>query len=234
MGKGCWLWTGLVALVAASLARGEGRAVSAKGPERAWIQALAKEPWAHRADVRQVLEQATLVSQGVAEKFPCKPQQYYWLLDHPHRAVSAWRRLGAKCVSIVPREDGFFVWNDGQGSEVVWEIVQRGPGQHVWYAEGKVKPAPLVPAVPVKAVAVLRYQETAPAEGGGTVIEHQALLCAATDNKTAVMITRLLGPAAPRMAEQGLGQLQMFFGGLSWYLLRHPEQTPLLLQPEKE
>jgi hypothetical protein len=32
------------------------------------------------------------------------------------------------------------------------------------------------------------------------------------------LAARILGASAPRMAEQYLGQLQMFYGGMAWYL----------------
>src|ERR1700682_4828677 len=75
--------------------------------------------------VRQVLEKAMLAGRGPAETFNCRPEQYAWFLDHPDRAVVAWRRLGAKCVSINPRGDGKFSWADESGSEVVWETVYK-------------------------------------------------------------------------------------------------------------
>src|SRR4051812_15168635 len=56
--------------------------------------------------VRQVLDKPILTGRGPAESFTCRPEQYAWFLEHPDRAVVAWRRLGAKCVSINPRTDG--------------------------------------------------------------------------------------------------------------------------------
>src|SRR5207249_2285883 len=105
--------------------------------------------------VRELLERPTLQARGNVETFACHPAQFNWVLDNPHRAVIAWRRLGARCVSIVPRGQGMFGWADENGSEVVWETVARSPTQRVWLAEGKVKPGALLPSVPVKALVVL-------------------------------------------------------------------------------
>ena len=182
----------------------------------------------YRDLVRQVLEKPMLVGRGPAETFNCRPAQYTWFLDHPDRAVIAWRRLGAKCVSINPRGDGKFSWADDNGSEVVWETVYKGPGVRVWFADGKVRPGPLLPLVPVKAVVVLRHKDSR-APDGAFVMHHQCDLFVHTDSKTAAMMTRMLGPTANRVAEQGLGQLQLFFSGISWYLDRHPDQAETLL-----
>jgi hypothetical protein len=184
---------------------------------------------ADRALVHSVLDRPTLAARGPAEKFPCRPEQYYWFLEHPDRAVTAWRRLGAKCVNIAPRGDGQFGWTDETGGDLVWRTVHRGGGMHIWFAEGKVRAVPALPLVPVKALLVMHYSEPKNVEGK-TLIEHHADLFLVTDSKTAAAFTKMLGQSAPRLAEQGLGQLQLFFSGLSWYLQRHPERTDVLLK----
>ena len=66
---------------------------------------------------QQMLEKPTVAAQGPSETFTCTPEQYYWLLDNPDRVVSAWRRLGAKCVSITRRGPGRFGYSDDMGSD---------------------------------------------------------------------------------------------------------------------
>jgi hypothetical protein len=183
----------------------------------------------YRAAVREVLEKPILTGRGPSETFSSKPDRYNWFLDHPDRAVVAWRRLGAKCVSINPRGDGKFSWADEYGSEVVWETVCKAAGLRIWFAEGKVRPGPAMPMVPIKAVLVLHYTDSR-APDGLFVMQHQADVFLHTDSKTAAMVTRMLGPTANRAAEQGLSQLQLFFSGLSWYLERHPDQEEKLLK----
>jgi hypothetical protein len=182
-----------------------------------------------RAAVRLVLERPTLSGRGPAESFYCQPKQYNWFLDHPDRAVLAWRRLGAKCVSINPLGDGKYGWTDEYGSEVTWETVCSEPGLRIWFAQGKVRPGPVLPLVPVQVVVVLRHSESKTADGA-PVIHHQSDLFMHTDSKTAAMMARMLGPSANRLTESGLGQLQLFFSGLSWYLDRHPDQAETLLK----
>jgi hypothetical protein len=184
---------------------------------------------AHKTLARSVLDRPTLSARGPAETFVCRPEQYYFFLDHPDRAVTAWRRLGAKCISITPRGDGQFGWSDDNGSDLVWQTLHRGPGMRVWFAEGKVRAAPVMPPVPIKALLVLHHGEAKNADGA-TVIEHHADVFLQTDSKTAAAFTKMMGQSAPKLAEQGLGQLQLFFSGLSWYLQRHPEQADALLK----
>jgi hypothetical protein len=190
-------------------------------------------PASQREAIRQILERPTLCSQGPSESFLCRPEVYLWLLDHPDRAVLAWRRLGAQCVNITERGGGSFGWADGQGSEVTWETIQRGPDQRIWYAEGKVRASPLLPLVPVKVVVVHRHKEGRSA-AGKPLVQHQSDVYLHTDSKAVGLVTRMLGASASRLAEQGLGQLQLFFSGLSWYLYQNPERAEALLGPESE
>lgn len=186
----------------------------------------------HRDTLHAIVNKPSFSSRGPAEVFAGKPQQYLWLLDHPHRCVTAWRRLGAKCVAINPKNERQFLWADDAGSEVVWETVFKDASMRIWLAEGKVKPGPLMPTVPMKAVVVLRHHE-AKMPDGAMALHHQADLFVHTDSKTAHMLLRMLGPAATRMAEDGLSQLQLFFSGLTWYFDRHPDEVKDLLREEK-
>jgi hypothetical protein len=184
---------------------------------------------AHRALARSVLDRPTLAARGPNEAFVCNPEHYYYFLEHPDLAVSAWRKLGAKCVSINARGEGQFGWSDDNGSDLVWQTLHRGSGMRIWFAEGKVRPGPLLPLVPVKAVVVMHHGEAKNAEGAKG-IEHHADLFVQTDSKTAAALTKMMGQQAPKLAEQGLGQLQLFFSGLSWYLQRHPDQVDVLIK----
>ncbi len=232
--KGCWGLAWVVVVAQGIWANAAHPAVPVRKAEAPSPRAVPVDQVEsrRREDVASVLEKPTLSAKGTPDTFPCRPEQYAWFLDHPDRAVIAWRRLGAKCVSITPRGDGHFGWADDNGSELVWETVHKGAGVRVWFAEGKVRPGPLLPAVPVKAVIVLRHGESKDSDGI-VVMNHQADLFVHTDNKTAALMMRLLGPSANRLAEHGLGQLQLFFSGLSWYLDRHPDQIETLLRLEE-
>jgi len=78
-------------------------------------------------------------------------------------------------------------------------------------------------------VAVLRHSRRAD-EGGQIFVIHEVDVYFQTDSKAAALVARLLGPAAPRMAEQGATQLLMFFSSMAKFLDEHPEQVPKLLR----
>jgi hypothetical protein len=192
---------------------------------------LAAMPPAVRDAVRHVADNPTIYAQGPTETFPCDPAVYAYYLDHPDRAVAAWRKLGAKVADVTDRGDGRFVWTDGLGSEVRWQTAHQAERLRVWYAEGKVKPGPLLPGVPFQAVVVLRHV-TAKDGSGRTLVRHQADLILHTDSRSALVVTRVLGSNAPRLAEQYVAQLEMFFSALSWYVGQHPERAEELLNAE--
>jgi hypothetical protein len=182
---------------------------------------------------KQMMDRPTVQARGPIDTFTCTPEQYYWLLDNPDRAVTAWRRLGAKCVSIQKRGPQKFGYMDESGSDVTWETIHQAPGVRVWFAEGKVKASSVLPLVPVKALVILRSTEGKSIDGVVTV-QHHAEVVIHTDSKAAATITRLMGNSAPKLAEQGLGQLQLFFSALSFYVDRHPDQVDKLFQAEKD
>jgi hypothetical protein len=189
---------------------------------------LEQLPPGPREAVRRVLERPTLSTPGPVEVFRGKLPLYYWLLDHPDQGVRLWRALGARCMEITAAGDGRFHWSDGQGTDIQWETVFRSPQVRVWYAEGSSKPASLLPAVPMRAVVVLHHDVVRDGDVR-PIIRHHADLFLQTDSKTARLIARLLGPSAPRLAEQGVAQMELFFSALVWYFDRHPERAEALL-----
>jgi hypothetical protein len=230
-------WLCLAGLVwangATAQAQAPTRVPSPTGDKMDKVKAAAQVPLSdiperYRDSVKTTIEKPALFTHGPLESFACQPHVYYWLLEHPDRGVVAWRRLGAQCVMINDRGAGRFGWSDEHGSDLQWETVYQSNECRIWYAEGKVRPAPLLPLVPVKTVVVLRYGEHTGANGG-KLMQHQACMFLYTDSAGAALATKLLGSAAPRMAEQCVTQMQMFFSGLAWYVHRYPDRAANLL-----
>ncbi len=169
-----------------------------------------------RADIQAVRDRPTLSSKGPSETFNSDPAVYRWLLEHPDIGTKLWRLLGARVSDIVAR-DGVYHWNDGQGSEIQWRIVYRDGGTHAWYADGKIKPGFLLPASPFRAFVVLQYTTGIDIKDR-PALRHQVHFLIRCDSRAMALAARILGASAPRVAEQYLGQLQMFYGGLAWYL----------------
>ncbi len=225
------IWIGWLALVAGAVWAGAPPLLAQDStPQSRAAQRvpLEKVPDPVRERVRQVLAHPTMFSHGPAEAFSGRPALYDWLLDHPDRALIAWRRLGAKCTSITDQSEGCFTWTDGHGSEVHWRTIYNNPSLRIWYAEGRIHPGLLLPAVPVQFVLLLRHGAR-PETPDRTLIYHQADVFVQTDNETAALVARLLGPSADRLAEQYLGQVELFFSGLVWYLNQHPDRAQKLL-----
>jgi hypothetical protein len=151
---------------------------------------------------------------------------YDWLLDHPDLAVRLWRLLGAKTSEILPEGGDKYVWKEGQ-SAIHWDTILKRPGFRIWYAQGEVRVGHLLPAAPVTAVAVLRYTPGKTADGRPSV-RHQVELTLHTDNHAAALAARVLGASAPRAAEQIVGQIEMFYAALAWYLDQHPRHAESL------
>jgi hypothetical protein len=132
--------------------------------------------------------------------------------------------LGAKCTDIHSCGDGRFGYRDELGSDVRWETILAGARQRVWYAEGQVKPAVLLPAARIQALLVLDFVDGCDSQGRPAV-KHQMRLILHTDSHAVALATRFLGSSAPRVAEHYVAQIEMFFGALAWYLDQNPDRA---------
>ncbi|HKI31624.1 MAG TPA: hypothetical protein VKA46_07130 [Gemmataceae bacterium] len=222
----CVVWLGLVTCAFwAGAARAQETELQRWTATRLPIDDM---PAAVRDQVRRAADHPTLYSHGPSESFPCDPTVYHWFLDHPDRAVAAWRKLGAQCVDITDRGGGRFGWSDGGNSDVHWDTVYQSDELRIWHAEGQVKAGPLVPMVPFQALVVLRHLQGKD-DKGRTVVRQQADLILHTDSRSALVATKVLGPTAPKLAEQYVTQMEMFFSALPWYIQRHPERAEELM-----
>jgi hypothetical protein len=235
-GMGVCVWSlaaGLVPATGQQPAK-ENRSLSAAGgsPRSSLyvppVVPLDSLPEKLRDKARLVVERPTLSVQGPVEVFACDPETYAWLLDRPDQAVKLWRALGAKCTDIQDRGHGRFGYRDELGSDIHWETVLADARRRVWYAEGQVKPAILLPAAQVQAVLALDFVDGFDSHGRPAV-KHQMHLVLHTDSHAVALATRFLGSSAPRVAEQYVAQIEMFFGALAWYLDQNPAHARELL-----
>jgi hypothetical protein len=187
---------------------------------------------AWRDSVARVMQHPTLTARSNGDTFSVNDELYRWMLDHPDRVALAWRRMHVPAIEITPVGGGAFSWRDEDGSELVWRTVAQSTGGRIWYAEGKFKPAPLLPMVPVRAVAILHHEVGRDARGR-TTISHRLEAFLQTDSRFAALVTRLMGPAGPKMAEEGAEQLLYFFSGVARYLDENPEKAMKLLAERK-
>lgn len=181
-----------------------------------------------REAVRKVLAAPTMTASGPVDEFETRPRTYDWLMMHPDRASVAWQRLNIPCATVREIEPGHFSYSDETGTNVRWKLIWLGQQGRVWFAEGHVKPNTMLPLVPVKAVAVLRHDLPSEPDEVGK-IRQQVDLFMYTDSRAAAMVAKMIGPTAPKMAEQGAQQVGMFFSVLARYLDRHPDQVERLL-----
>ncbi|MBN9118932.1 MAG: hypothetical protein J0I06_07195 [Planctomycetes bacterium] len=186
----------------------------------------------YRDAVVKVVRQPTVSTRATAPDVVCTVSMYEWLFDHPDRVSLAWQRLRVPAVPITDIGNGQFAWTDENGSEVVWRTVGTFRDGLVWYATGKVKPSPATPSVPVKAVAVLMRPQKAEKDGVAS-FSTSVQVYLQSDSKAATVALRVLGPTAPKLAEQGAEQFLEFFNGIAEYVQKHPTKADALLAPKK-
>ena len=185
----------------------------------------------YREAVSKVVQKPTVSTKASAPDVVCTVQMYQWLFDHPDRVALAWQRLNVPAVPIADAGNGLFMWTDENGSEVVWRTVGAFAEGRVWYATGKVKPAPLSPSVPVKAVCVLTHKQKAQKDGVAA-FSTSVQMFVLSESKAANVILKMMGPTAPKVAEQGAEQFLEFFNGMADYVQRNPTKAEALLAPK--
>jgi hypothetical protein len=189
---------------------------------------------AHRDAVGKVMKSPTLSTKATEDAFQAHTAVYAWMIDNPDRVSLAWQRLDVPCVEITTSGVRTYSWKDDNGSKLTWEPVAKITDGVVWYATGQIKPAALFPMVPVKAVAVLKYPGAATTTPGVSTLKPEITIYFQTDSKAANALLRLVGPAAPKMAEDAAGQLLYFFSGVAGYLKKHPDEVQSLLAEKKK
>jgi len=185
-------------------------------------------PAASREQINRVMQAPSLTAIATAEEFCTTNEMYLWLLDHPDRVSLAWQRMKVAAIDITPHADGKFTWKDEGGSVLNWRTVGQSNEGRIWYAEGKVNAGAVLPLIPVKAVAVLRHGRKVDIDGD-PVLCQQVEVFVQTDSKIASTVMKMLGPTAPRLAQEGSEQLLLFFSGIARYVDRHPAKAPALL-----
>lgn len=181
-----------------------------------------------RGKVDKLLRQPALYSRSPSRAFPCRPAVYHWLLDNPHLAARAWQGLGAKCATIEKQAEGVFTGSDALGGKVRWQAVAHETGWRAWYAEGVGRPAPFAPALTLRALVILNYQEVRGADGR-LGIRHHIEVLSQLEGRTSGWLSKLGGNAIDQSTRKMLEQVELFFSGMAWYLSTNPGSARKLL-----
>lgn len=182
----------------------------------------------HREAMVTVVENPAFSCLGPVETFVGKPNYYAWLLDHPDSTTVLWQRLGAKCLPIQSLGNDSFRWSDPDHGQISWTMVHRDNDMRVWHANGRMRAGKLMPFANVDAVLVARYQ-TGKTSQDRPAIRHQYQLFLRTDSRATAMAARLLGASVPKLAQQYMGQLQLFFHGMAWMDEEQPRRSARLV-----
>ncbi|HEV3384222.1 MAG TPA: hypothetical protein VG097_05370 [Gemmata sp.] len=183
--------------------------------------------------VLKCVRHPTVATKATGDEIVCTVDVYQWLYDHPDRVALAWQRLKVPTVNITDLGEGKFGWSDNNGSEVIWQTVGTFPDGRVWYASGKVRPALAAPYVPIQATFIVSHPRKAEKDGVAVFVP-SVQVYVHSDSKAANLALKLIGPTAPRLAEDAAGQLLEFFGGIGTVVQRYPTKADLLLGPPKK
>ncbi len=200
-----------------------------KGNSKTLPVSLEKTPANLRDAIYNVIKHPSIQTSTKMDRFYGYDTLYLWLLDHPATVALGWRRLGIPALDIREIQSGKFQWKD-ERNQLTWITVARGSAGRVWYAEGTVNPGPMMPIIPVRAVAVLHHDFYLDKENR-TIIVHRVDCYMQSESKIANLVTKMMGSSASHMAESGADQLLFYFSGITRYLYKYPKYTRELLKP---
>lgn len=183
--------------------------------------------------VLKCVRHPTVATQSSGDEIICTVAVYEWLYDHPDRVALAWQRLKIPTVAITDLGNGRFGWTDQNGSEVIWQTVGTFADGLVWYASGKVKISAVSPSIPIQATFVVSHPRKAEKDGVAVFVPHVQVYVH-SDSKAANLALRIIGPTAPRLAEEAASQLLDFFGGIAAVVQKNPTKAEMLLGPPKK
>ena len=183
--------------------------------------------------VLKCVRHPTVATQSAGDEIVCTVAVYHWLYDHPDRVALAWQRLKIPTVTITDLGSGKFGWTDENGSEVIWQTVGTFADGRVWYASGKVKISAVSPSIPIQATFIVSHPRKAEKDGVAVFVPHVQVYVH-SDSKAANLALRVIGPSAPRLAEEAASQLLDFFGGIATVVQKNPTKAEMLLGPPRK
>ena len=105
-------------------------APGARRPDPEAILPMSEVAEGRRAEVAEVIREATLRRRGRPETFPCNPRTYLTLLADPILTLGLWNDLSptpAQLRQVGPEQ---YVGQDGAGTGATWEYLIRSPRLH--------------------------------------------------------------------------------------------------------
>jgi hypothetical protein len=112
-----------------------GRALLAAGPWRvdpAQVVPLDRLAPEHRAEVAEVIRDATIHRKGAPDTFPCQSAIYLSLVNEPGITLALWQDLADSPVRLRQLAPGRYEGTDGNGASATWEFALRSPTLHVF------------------------------------------------------------------------------------------------------
>lgn len=188
-----------------------GRAV-----QHSAIQAipLDKLDPASRAKVATVISNVSLFRRLPIEVFPCDPQLYLFLLEHPDVVVNIWQVLGISRLSMQQTGPAEFRLADDAGTTGTVQLLYRDQNTHVAYAEGSYRGPLFGKPIHGRVLIVLKSGYIG-RSGGRYYVTSRLDAFTQIDELGAEIITKTIQPLVGKAADANFSQTAAFVSTLS-------------------
>jgi hypothetical protein len=167
-----------------------------------------------RDRVSAVLNDTSLYRRLPIETVDCEPDLFAFIVNNPDVMVNIWQLMGVTNVSLDRLDADHFRCSDGDGTTAKVEVVYRGSGAQVIYAEGFYD-GPLFPkTVRGQCVMILKYASTRAANGRfEETVRLDTFLH--VDNIGLEIIAKLFQGVVGRTIDHNFGETVAFMGSMS-------------------
>lgn len=179
-------------------------------------------PQAHRGELQQVAEAASVSTHVQAEPFVGRRDVFEYLLDHPEFATHVTRVLKLARYRIWHTSEGLFL-DDGWGATGHFSVIYAVNGTRVMYARGQYQQR-VLPAINGQAVIVLA-SEFQPAPDGRASITTAVTGFVKLDNRFLNLFGRLARGIVDAKAEKEAHRLVRVFARASRQIEERPAEV---------
>lgn len=128
-----WVSTGMVVALGIVLVPVGGEAnrafagLGSRSRDPITLIPMEQIPAEHRANVSEVIREATFHRQGESDTFPCNAKLYLNLVNEPTITLALWKDLGDSPVRLQQVNNTLYKGTDGAGANASWEYLVRSP-----------------------------------------------------------------------------------------------------------
>lgn len=163
----------------------------------------------HRKRVLEIIKTAQFHRHGPVEVFPCSPELFQWLLEHPVWVGRLWKEIGVPAGDVENTDDGYRC-KDAMDTIVDFHLLVDKPEVRMLYCVGESRVPPLPGRLKAEMVLVHHYHFTRQPSGQYYLVQ-QLEGYVRVEGPTLKTIAKMSPVMCEQFVDQCLQDLMIFF-----------------------